>query len=60
MKKKELNASDIKFEKACCRNCSFFTKRPDMKNVKYCIKRNFAILNDGECCTKYIRKIRAK
>ena len=43
-------------EKAMCRNCSFFIRRPDMKPVRWCVKRNFAILNDDQCCTKYIRR----
>lgn len=43
-------------DKAMCRNCSFFIKRPDMKNVRWCVKRNFAILNDDQCCIKYIRR----
>ena len=47
---------DVKIEHAACKNCTFNIKRPDMKNIKYCVKRNFAILNDGECCTKYIRR----
>lgn len=53
---KEVNASDQVIEKACCKICSFYIKRKDMKNVKYCVKRNFAILNDGECCTKFVRR----
>lgn len=55
---KEYNAADIPIEKAMCKNCSFFIRRPDMKNAKYCVKRNFAILNDGESCIKYIRRKR--
>lgn len=55
---KEYNATDIPIEKAMCKNCSFFIRRPDMKNVKYCVKRKFAILNDGESCIKYIRRKR--
>lgn len=53
---KENNAIDIPIEKASCKNCTYNIKRPDMKNIHYCVKRNFAILNQGECCTKYIRR----
>lgn len=53
---KDYNASDIHVEKASCKICSFNIKRADMKNVKYCVKRNFPILNDGESCTKFVRR----
>ena len=44
-------------EKAMCKNCQWYVKRPDMKNVKYCVKRNFPILNiTADGCTKYIRR----
>ena len=45
-----------KTDSAACKNCSWNIKRPDMKNVKYCVKRNFAIYDDGQVCTKYIRR----
>jgi hypothetical protein len=53
---KENNASDIPIEKAMCKNCTYNIKRPDMKNIHYCVKRNFAILNQDQYCRKYIRR----
>ena len=49
----------MKFEPAQCKNCIYYMIRPDMKSkVKYCIKRNFAIYDDGKMCTKYIRRLK--
>lgn len=42
--------------KECCANCAYNTLRPDMKDVKYCVKRNFPIFDDGQCCAKYLRR----
>lgn len=39
-----------------CETCAFNVLRPDMKNVKYCAKRNFPIYADGVRCSKYIYK----
>ena len=43
-----------------CKTCAFNVMRTDMKNIKYCIKRNFPILNDGEGCSKYVSKKSSK
>lgn len=43
-------------DKNNCKTCAFCVWRPDMKNIKYCVKRNFPILNDGIGCAKYTEK----
>ena len=44
-----------KIEKQCT-TCIYCLKRPDMKNVLYCIKRNFPILNPSLGCEKFERR----
>ena len=39
----------------CCHNCVYCILRPDMKNVWYCVKNNFAVLNLDQKCDKFIR-----
>lgn len=39
-----------------CRTCVYCLLRPDMKNVWYCVKNNFAIFDIDQCCSKYLRR----
>ena len=43
-------------EKEQCSNCAYNVNRPDMKNVKYCVKRNFPIFDETQCCARYLRR----
>lgn len=40
----------------CCENCAWCKLRPDMKNIKYCVKRNFPIFDTKQKCVKH-RKV---
>ena len=40
-----------------CETCAFCVERPDMKNISYCVIRNFAIYcKTCPGCSKYKRR----